>query len=269
MSDELKPCPFCKSGWLYETQRNGYCDDTAAMFCNSCKAIVTWEQVEEEGVNEKTRQFVRERWNTRADEKHELAANDNLPAETDISADGHACNDAMVDSREQLEADAMFDAKMLWNSADECIVAIRGWLDRQAAITKRKCQYEIDAVAYDRDYFRKHVQQMNGFIDELTAEREQYREDMLAQTRRVAELTAERDELKDLQKQVMSERNHAIAERDELRAECEGLEHANKRQARKIHDVCEANSKLKAKLEKEEQLNSGGWNEHAYEMGGR
>lgn len=38
-----------------------------------------------------------------------------------------------------------------------------------------------------------------------------------------------------------------MVERDYVRREeCEGLEHANKRQARKIHDVCEANSKLKA-----------------------
>lgn len=64
---ELKPCPFCGSGWLYETRRSGYCDETPTMFCNSCKAVVTWEQVEEEGVNDETRTFVREHWNTRAE----------------------------------------------------------------------------------------------------------------------------------------------------------------------------------------------------------
>ena len=64
---ELKPCPFCSSGWLYETRRNDYLDETPAMFCNSCKAVVTWEQVEEEGVNDETRAFVREHWNTRAE----------------------------------------------------------------------------------------------------------------------------------------------------------------------------------------------------------
>lgn len=63
---ELIPCPFCGSGWLYETRRNGYIDDTPVMFCNSCKAVVTWEQVEEEGVNDETKAFVREHWNTRA-----------------------------------------------------------------------------------------------------------------------------------------------------------------------------------------------------------
>lgn len=65
--DELKPCPFCGSGALYETWRNGYLDETPTMFCNSCKAVVTWEQVEEEGVNDETRTFVREHWNTRAE----------------------------------------------------------------------------------------------------------------------------------------------------------------------------------------------------------
>ena len=64
---ELLPCPFCGSGWLYETRRNGYLDDTPTMFCNSCKAVVTWEQVEEEGVNDETKAFVREHWNTRAE----------------------------------------------------------------------------------------------------------------------------------------------------------------------------------------------------------
>jgi hypothetical protein len=65
--DSLRPCPFCSSGWLYETRRNGYCDETPTMFCNSCKAVVTWEQVEEEGVNDETKAFVREHWNTRAE----------------------------------------------------------------------------------------------------------------------------------------------------------------------------------------------------------
>ena len=69
MSDEttLRECPFCGSGWLYETRRNGYCDETPTMFCNSCKAVVTWEQVEEEGVNDETKAFVREHWNSRAE----------------------------------------------------------------------------------------------------------------------------------------------------------------------------------------------------------
>ena len=64
---ELLPCPFCGSGWLYEISRNDYYDYTPAMFCNSCKAVVTWEQVEEEGVNDKTTAFVRKHWNSRAE----------------------------------------------------------------------------------------------------------------------------------------------------------------------------------------------------------
>lgn len=80
---ELLPCPFCGSGWLYETRRIGYCDDTPTMFCNSCKAVVTWEQVEEEGVNDETKAFVREHWNTRAErtcdnvgERHDFACSE-------------------------------------------------------------------------------------------------------------------------------------------------------------------------------------------------
>lgn len=73
---ELLPCPFCGSGWLYETRRNGYCDETPTMFCNSCKAVVTWEQVEEEGVNEETKTFVRKHWNSRAERACKLDRND-------------------------------------------------------------------------------------------------------------------------------------------------------------------------------------------------
>ena len=66
---ELLPCPFCGSGWLYEVRHRQfeYYNETPAMFCNSCKALVTWEQVEEEGVNDETKTFVREHWNSRAE----------------------------------------------------------------------------------------------------------------------------------------------------------------------------------------------------------
>jgi predicted RNA-binding Zn-ribbon protein involved in translation (DUF1610 family) len=47
------------------------CGETPTMFCNSCKAVVTWEQVEEEGVNDETRAFVREHWNSRAERESE------------------------------------------------------------------------------------------------------------------------------------------------------------------------------------------------------
>ena len=64
---ELKPCPFCGSGWLYETWKDGYYIETPTLFCNSCKASVTWEQIEDEGVNDETKTFVREHWNSRAE----------------------------------------------------------------------------------------------------------------------------------------------------------------------------------------------------------
>ena len=76
---ELLPCPFCGSGWLYETRRNGYCDETPTMFCNSCKTVVTWEQVEEEGVNDETKTFVREHWNSRAERTCRIAEYDEAP----------------------------------------------------------------------------------------------------------------------------------------------------------------------------------------------
>ena len=71
------------------------------------------------------------------------------------------------DTREQLEADAMCDAKMLWNSADECIIVIRGWLDRQAAITERELCSRCSPYATAKDYL--------DTIDKLTAELETYR----------------------------------------------------------------------------------------------
>lgn len=82
MGNELLPCPFCGSGWLYETRRNGYIDDTPTMFCNSCKAVVTWEQVEEEGVNDETKAFVREHWNTRFNGSETAETSDNAHLRT-------------------------------------------------------------------------------------------------------------------------------------------------------------------------------------------
>lgn len=97
MSD-LKPCPFCGSGWLYETRRNGYCDETPTMFCNSCKAVVTWEQVEEEGVNDKTKAFVREHWNSRAERTCECIveyAKSPLDGKTIVLHRCSSCNELM------------------------------------------------------------------------------------------------------------------------------------------------------------------------------
>jgi len=131
----------------------------------------------------------------------------------DDSAPESGVTDGDVDSREKLEADVLSESAS-WLHTPYGFRKVRNWLDRQADITRREVLCSPD----ERD-------------------------------EQIAELTAMLDEWKDLQKQVMGERNHAIAERDELRAECEGLEHANKRQSRKIHDVCEANSKLKAELD--------------------
>ena len=65
MNEQLKPCPFCGERSLYEVQLKDYLADTPALFCNSCKALVTWEQVSEGGINLETQTFVREHWNTR------------------------------------------------------------------------------------------------------------------------------------------------------------------------------------------------------------
>ena len=70
---DRKSCPFCGSDWTYKVEKTGYGDTTPAMFCNSCKAVVTWEQVEEEGMSEETWDFVVEHWNVRADEKESVA----------------------------------------------------------------------------------------------------------------------------------------------------------------------------------------------------
>jgi uncharacterized coiled-coil DUF342 family protein len=96
---------------------------------------------------------------------------------------------SLSDTREQLEADILAHYK----TPEEKLKTVREWLDRQAAITKRKCQYEIDAVAYDRDYFRKHVWQMNEFIAELTAERDALKEQINRFNASKSEENAEND----------------------------------------------------------------------------
>ena len=182
MSDELKPCPFCKSGCLYETQRNGYCDYTAVMFCNRCKAIVTWEQVEEEGVNEKTSQFVREHWNTRADDAPEQPVDN---AQNVGNADSYD-----LDTREQLEADAgelTADYAASGGVCDALYQGIIDLLDRQAAITEREC----------REYEDELRKQHHKRVDSLTAERDKWQRVAEGRARRCMELTAARDELRE------------------------------------------------------------------------
>lgn len=62
----LKPCPFCGCTAIYVTHTNYYdTEDTVSIFCNGCKAHVTLEQNEAEGINEKTKSEAIEAWNTR------------------------------------------------------------------------------------------------------------------------------------------------------------------------------------------------------------
>ena len=96
-----------------------------------------------------------------------------------------------ADSREKLEADirewcATFPT---WNHAKEFCETVFGWLDRQAAITKRECLdtrvnfaervgmgNKIDELTDERDHLRRQVDMLNEQVIELTAERERYRE---------------------------------------------------------------------------------------------
>ena len=65
---ELLPCPFCGCTAIYVTHTNYYDpEDTVSIFCNGCKAHVTLEQNEAEGINEKTKAAAIEAWNTRAE----------------------------------------------------------------------------------------------------------------------------------------------------------------------------------------------------------
>ena len=67
MTDGLKPCPFCGSRALYEGDHNLDGFDVPVMFCNRCKALVTFEGYEDyvtaesDGMTE-----LRAAWNVRA-----------------------------------------------------------------------------------------------------------------------------------------------------------------------------------------------------------
>ena len=63
---ELLPCPFCGCTAIYVTHTHYYePEDTVSIFCNGCKAHVTLEQNEAEGINEKTEAEAIEEWNNR------------------------------------------------------------------------------------------------------------------------------------------------------------------------------------------------------------
>lgn len=87
---ELKPCPFCGSDRLYHMPLSGFYDETPALFCNSCKAIVTWEQVSEKGFTGKTVRILGEAWNTRAERTCRM-----LPGRPyyDMGEEGYTCSE--------------------------------------------------------------------------------------------------------------------------------------------------------------------------------
>lgn len=70
----LLPCPFCGSSDLYVTYMNGYLDDTAVVFCNTCKVSAVLEENEEQGSTDQTRARAIEAWNTRSDKALNKAA---------------------------------------------------------------------------------------------------------------------------------------------------------------------------------------------------
>ncbi|MBQ9002147.1 MAG: hypothetical protein IJ087_09870 [Eggerthellaceae bacterium] len=81
----------------------------------------------------------RDKWKAKA----EQLANDGLPAENDVKPQDVDANDASVDTREKLEADVL-DYQGAWSLNDSTPIdvtwgIVRGWLDRQAAITEREC----------------------------------------------------------------------------------------------------------------------------------
>ena len=61
----LVGCPFCGSHALYLTRVETYVDADLAVFCNSCKATVTWETIE--GTGDEQTEMAIKNWNTRAE----------------------------------------------------------------------------------------------------------------------------------------------------------------------------------------------------------
>lgn len=66
--DGFEFCPFCGSPQIYAvTEYREYPDIAmAGIFCNSCKATVTWEDIEDD--TPKSQKIAKERWNQRRDE---------------------------------------------------------------------------------------------------------------------------------------------------------------------------------------------------------
>ena len=70
----LLPCPFCGSSDLYVTFMKGYLDDTAVVFCNTCKVSAVLEENEEQGSTDQTRAKAVAAWNTRAEHDNAVHA---------------------------------------------------------------------------------------------------------------------------------------------------------------------------------------------------
>lgn len=60
------PCPFCGSDDIYVTYEHGYLDDSAVVFCNSCKVSVKLEENDQEGINGETMMKAVEAWKRRS-----------------------------------------------------------------------------------------------------------------------------------------------------------------------------------------------------------
>lgn len=65
--EELKPCPFCGSTDIYPTFEEGCINDSAVVFCNSCKVSVKVESNDQEGYTAETERRALEAWNKRVD----------------------------------------------------------------------------------------------------------------------------------------------------------------------------------------------------------
>jgi len=67
-TEELKPCPFCGSRALYEVYNNLDGFDVPVMFCDWCKALVTFEGYEDYVTDENDGMAeLRAAWNRRAE----------------------------------------------------------------------------------------------------------------------------------------------------------------------------------------------------------
>ena len=220
MSDELKNCPFCGGkAYIHEHYTfggyvpNDYPHNEPLGYAIGCSKYDCRGKRENTGFMYDTEDQAIAAWNARADDA-QIAANDNLPAETDISAEGHARNDMeMVDSRERLEADVYRAAEEMdrFYCGEKFIDTrkIIGWLDRQAAITRDEVfeDGEFDCLTCDAKV------ELCGEIDSLTAERDELSNTVDKLIRRVDGLFCLNDlsdkRIKELEAEVEAQRKRA------------------------------------------------------------